>query len=114
MAVDELLARVWPGFFQQAFVVTDLEAAQQAFSATLGCKRYNLLPAASVPYRYRGEIVDLHGRDYDFGEHSGNRSLARHSRAEYWLFNLYFGQQRIIYWRCRWRRRLRWFRCGQL
>ena len=58
MAVDELLARVWPGFFQQAFVVTDLEAAQQAFSATLGCKRYNLLPAASVPYRYRGEIVE--------------------------------------------------------
>lgn len=56
--VHELLAGVWPGFFQQAFVVTDLEAAQQAFSATLGCERYNLLPPMSLPYRYRGQRVD--------------------------------------------------------
>ena len=57
-AANGLLARVWPGFFQQAFVVTDLDAAQQAFSATLGCERYNLLPPTSLPYRYRGEVVE--------------------------------------------------------
>ncbi len=56
--LDTLLARIGPGFFQQAFVVTDLAAAQQAFTATIACPKWATLPASSLPYRYRGRDVE--------------------------------------------------------
>jgi hypothetical protein len=56
--IDELLARVGPGFFQQAFIVADLTAAQDACVATLGCSPFATLPPSSLPYRYRGRDVE--------------------------------------------------------
>jgi hypothetical protein len=56
--IAELLARVGPGFFQQAFVVADLDAAQAAFTETIGCPRWTVLPASPLPYRYRGREVE--------------------------------------------------------
>ncbi|MFN8036902.1 MAG: VOC family protein [Acidimicrobiia bacterium] len=53
-----LLGRVGAGFFQQAYVVADLEAAQDAFRSALGCARFNNLPATPLPYRYRGRAVE--------------------------------------------------------
>ena len=35
--IGGLLARIGSGLFQQAYVVADLEAAEQAMRATLGC-----------------------------------------------------------------------------
>jgi methylmalonyl-CoA/ethylmalonyl-CoA epimerase len=57
-AVDALLARVGPGFFQQAFVVADLEKAMTAFSDTAGCERWTTFPAIGTPYRYRGRDIE--------------------------------------------------------
>jgi hypothetical protein len=57
-SLPELLARVGPGFFQQAFVVDDLDAARAACEATLGCKNFVVLPGQSLPYRYRGRDVE--------------------------------------------------------
>jgi methylmalonyl-CoA/ethylmalonyl-CoA epimerase len=56
--VDRLLARVGPGFFQQAFVVADLEPAQQACVATLGCSTFVTLPPSPLPYTYRGKEAE--------------------------------------------------------
>jgi hypothetical protein len=57
-AVDALLARVGPGFFQQAFVVADLEAAMAAFTEHAGCARWTTFPAIGTPYRYRGRDIE--------------------------------------------------------
>jgi methylmalonyl-CoA/ethylmalonyl-CoA epimerase len=53
-----VLARVADGFFQQAYVVDDLEAAETALTTALGCTPFVSLPAASLPYRYRGREVE--------------------------------------------------------
>ena len=55
--IDRLLARIGSGFFQQAFVVADFEAAQRACVETLGCSPFVTLPATSLPYWYRGREV---------------------------------------------------------
>ena len=39
-AVGALLGRVGPGLFQQAWVVTDLDAAEAAMRASLGCGEF--------------------------------------------------------------------------
>jgi hypothetical protein len=53
----ELLGRLAPGFFQQAFVVDDIGAAQAAFTQVAGCGTWATLPASNLPYRYRGREV---------------------------------------------------------
>jgi hypothetical protein len=57
-SIDTVLARIGPGFFQQAFVVDDIDAAQPAFTETIGCPRWATLPATSLPYRLRGGDVE--------------------------------------------------------
>jgi hypothetical protein len=52
--VGDLLARVGPGLFQQAFVVADLDTAQQALGESLGCSDFVTLPASDLEYDYRG------------------------------------------------------------
>jgi methylmalonyl-CoA/ethylmalonyl-CoA epimerase len=56
-AIESVLARIGGGFFQQAFVVDDLDAAQTAFT-TLGATPFVVLPASPLPYRYRGRDVE--------------------------------------------------------
>jgi methylmalonyl-CoA/ethylmalonyl-CoA epimerase len=56
--VDTLLARIGAGYFQQAYVVRDLEAAMEAFTATVGCPRWTTFPAMGTPYRYRGRDIE--------------------------------------------------------
>ena len=48
--IEKLLARIGSGFFQQAFVVSDFEAAQRACVEVLGCSAFVTLPATSLPY----------------------------------------------------------------
>jgi len=55
--IGELLARVGAGFFQQAYVVADLDAAQEALARSLGASPFVTLPPALLPYRYRGRDV---------------------------------------------------------
>ena len=55
--IGGLLAHIGPGFFQQAFVVADLEAAQASMQAALGCGEFVNLPAADLEYELRGEPV---------------------------------------------------------
>jgi hypothetical protein len=57
-AVDALLARIGSGYFQQAFVVTDLEAAMAAFTEQAGCARWTTFPAIGTPYHYRGRDIE--------------------------------------------------------
>jgi catechol 2,3-dioxygenase-like lactoylglutathione lyase family enzyme len=54
----DVLARIGPGFFQQAFVVADLAAARDAFTAVAGCETWATLAATSAPFRYRGRAVE--------------------------------------------------------
>ena len=55
--LDGLLGRIGHGLFQQAFVVADLERAQDAMRATLGCGEFVNLPASDLEYDLRGERV---------------------------------------------------------
>jgi len=55
--IDGLLAHIGSGFFQQAFVVADLHAAEAAMRASLGCREFVNLPAADLEYELRGERV---------------------------------------------------------
>lgn len=55
--IGELLERIGDGLFQQAFVVADLEAAQHAMRATLGCGEFVDLPATDLDYELRGARV---------------------------------------------------------
>jgi methylmalonyl-CoA/ethylmalonyl-CoA epimerase len=57
-AVSALLARVGTGFFQEAFVVADLDAAMRAFTDTIGCPKWTTFPAIGAPYRYRGRDIE--------------------------------------------------------
>jgi methylmalonyl-CoA/ethylmalonyl-CoA epimerase len=52
--IGELLERIGDGLFQQAFVVADLEGAQQAMRASLGCGEFVDLPATDLDYDFRG------------------------------------------------------------
>lgn len=56
--IGDLMARLAPGLFQQAFVVDDLDAARDAMTRTLGCEVWASLPATSLHYRYRGRDVE--------------------------------------------------------
>ncbi len=55
--IGDLLGSIGGGLFQQAFVVSDLEQAQQTMQATLGCGEFVDLPAADLDYDLRGERV---------------------------------------------------------
>ena len=55
--IGALLERIGDGLFQQAFVVGDLEAAQQGMRATLGCGEFVDLPATDLDYDLRGARV---------------------------------------------------------
>ena len=57
-AVEALLARVGTGFFQEAFVVVDLDAAMRSFTETIGCPKWTTFPAIGAPYRYRGRDIE--------------------------------------------------------
>ena len=56
--VEALFARIGAGFFQQAFVVDDLDAAMQAFTASIGCPQWTTFPTIGSPYRYRGRDIE--------------------------------------------------------
>lgn len=55
--VGELLAHIGGGLFQQAFVVGDLEAAEESLRSALGCAPFVNLPASDLEYELRGEPV---------------------------------------------------------
>jgi methylmalonyl-CoA/ethylmalonyl-CoA epimerase len=52
--IGSLLARIGGGCFQQAYVVDDIEGAQAAMTASLGCTRWATLPATDLEYDFRG------------------------------------------------------------
>lgn len=55
--IGGLLGRIGDGLFQQAFVVDDLAAAENAMRASLGCGAFVDLPATDLDYDLRGERV---------------------------------------------------------
>jgi hypothetical protein len=55
--VGGLLERIGAGLFQQAYVVADLPAAEEAMRATLGCGDFVNLPATDLEYELRGGHV---------------------------------------------------------
>ena len=55
--IGGLLARIGDGLFQQAFVVADLDRAQEAMQASIGCDDFVNLPASDLDYDLRGERV---------------------------------------------------------
>jgi hypothetical protein len=55
--VGSLLEAIGAGLFQQAYVVADLGAAQEAMQASLGCGAFVNLPADDLDYSLRGERV---------------------------------------------------------
>jgi hypothetical protein len=55
--VGALLERIGEGLFQQAYVVAELEPAQEAMRASLGCGEFVNLPATDLDYELRGEPV---------------------------------------------------------
>lgn len=59
MAAPDPIAALWPGLFQQAFVVRDLAAARAAFEAQLGVPRWLALPEMPVAVTVRGTPVTL-------------------------------------------------------
>jgi glyoxalase/bleomycin resistance protein/dioxygenase superfamily protein len=56
-ATGELLGRIGDGLFQNAFVVADRAAAEQALCAQLGCSEFVDLPATDLEYDVRGSRV---------------------------------------------------------
>jgi hypothetical protein len=57
MTVGQLLDHIAGGLFQQAFVVSDLDAAEQAMRSAIGCSEFVNLPARDLEYELRGERV---------------------------------------------------------
>lgn len=55
--IGALLERIGSGLFQQAYVVADLAAAQDAMRGSLGCGEFVNLPADDLDYDLRGEQV---------------------------------------------------------
>jgi methylmalonyl-CoA/ethylmalonyl-CoA epimerase len=56
-AIGALLDRIGGGLFQQAFVVADIAAAQEAMRTALGCSAFVTLPATDLDYELRGHKV---------------------------------------------------------
>jgi methylmalonyl-CoA/ethylmalonyl-CoA epimerase len=56
-AIGDVLARIGDGLFQQAYVVSDIGAAQLAMRDTLGCGEFVTLPATDLDYELRGQEV---------------------------------------------------------
>src|SRR3954453_16467881 len=52
--IGPLLAHIGGGFFQQAFVVADLVAAEHAIQTQLGCSDFVDPPASDLDYEVRG------------------------------------------------------------
>jgi catechol 2,3-dioxygenase-like lactoylglutathione lyase family enzyme len=57
MEIGGLLARIGSGLFQQAYVVSDRERAEQAMRQMLGCGPFVDLPADDLEYDLRGARV---------------------------------------------------------
>jgi methylmalonyl-CoA/ethylmalonyl-CoA epimerase len=57
MEIGGLLARIGSGLFQQAYVVSDRDGAEQAMRASLGCGPFVDLPADDLEYDLRGARV---------------------------------------------------------
>jgi catechol 2,3-dioxygenase-like lactoylglutathione lyase family enzyme len=57
MEIGGLLARIGSGLFQQAYVVADRDAAEQAMRETLGCGPFVDLPPDDLEYDLRGARV---------------------------------------------------------
>ena len=55
--IGDLLGELGGGLFQQAFVVSDLAAAEDAMRASLGCSAFVDLPATDLDYELRGAQV---------------------------------------------------------
>ena len=53
--IGTLQSRIADGFFQQAFVVADLAAAEAAMRDGLGCSAFVDLPASDLDYELRGQ-----------------------------------------------------------
>jgi methylmalonyl-CoA/ethylmalonyl-CoA epimerase len=53
--IGTLQTRIADGFFQQAFVVADLAAAEAAMRDGLGCPAFVDLPATDLDYELRGQ-----------------------------------------------------------
>ncbi|HVJ95942.1 MAG TPA: VOC family protein [Acidimicrobiia bacterium] len=68
--LGQLLDRVGPGLFQQAYVVDDIGAAQAAMQSTLGCSAFATLPATELDYEFRGGTISC-AMELAFGR-SGN------------------------------------------
>ena len=56
-AATPVVGSIAPGFFQEAYVVSDVDAAIEAWK-TLGVSKFMRLPAADLPYVYRGRNVE--------------------------------------------------------
>ena len=52
-----LFERIGAGFFQQAFVVADLAAAEGAFRDALRCSEFVELPASDLEYEVHGHAA---------------------------------------------------------
>jgi hypothetical protein len=80
--VAALLADIGDGLFQQAFVVADLDAAEDAMRTSLGCNEFVNLPASDLEYELRGRRVTC-AMDLGFAR-SGNLQieLLRPARGE--------------------------------
>ncbi len=55
--VGPLFGRITPGLFQQAWVVADLAATEEAMRSSLGCSEFAELPATDLQYDLRGERI---------------------------------------------------------
>jgi len=55
--IGSLLGRIGDGLFQQAFVVGDLDAAEESMRSAIGCTEFVNLPASDLEYDLRGECV---------------------------------------------------------
>lgn len=55
--IAAFLPTIADGLFQQAYVVSDLAAAEEALRATLGCDEFADLPPTDLNFQLRGETV---------------------------------------------------------
>src|SRR2546423_859659 len=55
--IGSLFGRISGGLFQQAFVVSDLGAAEQSMRSALGCTEFVNLPANDLECELRGDCV---------------------------------------------------------
>jgi methylmalonyl-CoA/ethylmalonyl-CoA epimerase len=55
--LGNLLAHIGGGLFQQAFVVAELDTAEQSMRSSIGCNEFVNLPASDLEYELRGERI---------------------------------------------------------